>query len=89
MEIEKRCLEDDYCKKLAEFIEKAGIEIKLADGTIVTPENTDAEDYIALAEDVLEEIKREKGYPLDWDILELVIDTTDGGILDFCWLEIE
>lgn len=84
------CMEDKRCRELAEklkIIGKDKIEIYDGEDKIITPENSDARDYIAIAEDVLEELKDENDYPKDWDIDEMVIDEKNGEILNYCWLQ--
>ena len=86
------CLEDERCKELAEklrIIGKEKIEYYDGEDKVATPETSDAREYIALAEDVLEELKDENDYPKNWDIDEMVIDEKNGEILNYCWLQME
>ena len=85
------CMQYERCKELAEKLKIIGKEkIEYYDGEdkVATPETSDAREYIALAEDVLEELKEENGYPKNWDIDEMIIDEANGEILAYCWLEI-
>ena len=83
-----RCIDDEICKQYVEFLKKIGLGVELEDGdNILTPGNSTPEEYIFVADQILEEIKKEKGYPNDWDVLEMYIDETDGGVLDYAWIK--